>query len=82
MPVVESIVTAYNSGASGKIFATDGAGQWLLDRGRLIPTAKTLTTLESDNTVEIDSLEIILERYDGALLSQERKEELAALKNF
>lgn len=54
MPVVESIVTAYNSGASGKIFATDGAGQWLLDRGRLIPTAKTLTTLESDSTVEID----------------------------
>lgn len=32
-------------------------------------------------TSRMDSLEIILERYDGALLSQERKEELAALKN-
>lgn len=54
MPVVESIVAAYNAGASGKIFATDGHGQWLLDRGRLIPTDTSAAHAESDTQIDID----------------------------
>lgn len=54
MPVVVNIVKAYNSGASGKVFATDGHGQWLLDRGHLIPTDTSAIRPESDARIDID----------------------------